>query len=90
MKREIGFLRILSFGLVIFLLFPLILDAQIIAVKAKKIYTGSHGIIENGVILIQDGKITEVGPGIEIPWNAEVIDLSQKVILPGLRTMILF
>jgi len=84
MKREFGFFRIVSFGFVISLLFPLILDAQITAVKAKKIYTRSHGIIENGVILIQDGKIKEVGPGVEIPWNAEVIDFSQKVILPGL------
>jgi imidazolonepropionase-like amidohydrolase len=54
------------------------------AVKAKKIYTVSGGIIENGVILIQDGKIQQVSIGSEIPWNVNVIDYSQKVIVPGM------
>jgi imidazolonepropionase-like amidohydrolase len=64
--------------------FPLVSQAQAIAIKAKKIYTVSSGIIENGVILIQDGKIQEVSAGPEIPWNVEVIDYSQKVIVPGM------
>jgi imidazolonepropionase-like amidohydrolase len=84
MKRELGFSRFFTCSVMILLLVPLVLDAQVIAVKARKIYTGSHGIIENGVILIQEGKIQDVGSGLEIPWNAEVVDFSQKVILPGL------
>jgi imidazolonepropionase-like amidohydrolase len=84
MKRELGFSRFFTCSVMILLLVPLVLDAQVIAVKAKKIYTGSHGIIENGVILIQERKIQDVGSGLEIPWNAEVVDFSQKVILPGL------
>ena len=66
------------------LVYPLASHAQTIAVKAKKIYTVSSGVIENGIILIQDGRIQEVSTGPEIPWNVEVVDYSQKIIVPGL------
>jgi imidazolonepropionase-like amidohydrolase len=38
----------------------------------------------NQVILVKDGKITEVGPGVKIPAGAEVIDLSRSWVMPGL------
>ncbi|MCI0661609.1 MAG: amidohydrolase family protein, partial [Acidobacteria bacterium] len=44
--------------------------------------TGS--MINNVVILIDGDRIKEIGPNIAIPPNAEVIDLGQKTILPGL------
>ena len=53
------------------------------AVKAGKIITVSGPEIEEGVVLIEDGRITEVGKGIEIPWDANVIDASDKVVMPG-------
>ncbi len=84
MRRKCVFHHSLVLGITILLLLPFGLDAQVIAVKAKKIYTATHGIIENGIILIQDGKILEAGAGLEIPWNAEVADYSQKFIVPGL------
>lgn len=84
MRRRFRYCKLLTFCLTVLLFFPLICQAQAIAVKAKKIYTGSSGVIENGIILIQDGKIQEVSTGPEIPWNAEVIDYSQKVIVPGM------
>ena len=84
MRRRFGYNKLGTFCLMVFLFFPLVCQAQAIAVKAKKIYTVSNGIIENGVILIQDGKIQEVSTGSEIPWNVEVIDYSQKVIVPGM------
>jgi imidazolonepropionase-like amidohydrolase len=65
-------------------LLPLPLQPQVQAVKAKKIYTVTQGVIENGVILIQDGRIAELGPEVKIPWNAWVLDYSQKIIIPGL------
>lgn len=38
----------------------------------------------NQVILVKDGKITEVGPGVKIPAGTEVIDLSRSWVMPGL------
>ena len=55
---------------------------EIAAVSAGKIYTISHGTVTNGLVLIENGKITFVGSGREIPQNAKLI--RAKAVLPGL------
>ncbi|MDH4238338.1 MAG: amidohydrolase family protein [Phycisphaerae bacterium] len=57
---------------------------EIMAIKAGKILTMSGSPITDGVILIKDGKITDIGTGIEIPEKASVIDAGKKVVMPGL------
>lgn len=48
------------------------------------IYTMENDeIIENGSILIEDGKIKEIGTDIEIPDNIEVIDAEGRLVTPG-------
>jgi imidazolonepropionase-like amidohydrolase len=54
-----------------------------VALRAGRIITVSGGNIEDGVILIRAGRIVAVGTDIEIPWDAEIIDASDKVVLPG-------
>jgi len=44
--------------------------------------TGS--VITNAVILIENGRITSAGSGISIPAGAELIDLGEALVLPGL------
>ncbi len=56
-----------------------------LVIRAEKIFTVSSGTIENGVILIEDGKIARVGAGFELPNDAEVIDA--KIVIPGLIDM---
>ena len=51
-------------------------------VRAKKIYTGSQGVIENGMILIQAGKITNVGKNISYPRNIK--QMQADFVIPGL------
>ena len=58
--------------------------AEVTAVKAGTILTMSGDPITDGVILIEDGKIAEIGTGIEIPVDANVIDAGKGVIMPGL------
>ena len=61
------------------------LFAQQLAVEAETVYTvGPAGTIKNGVILIQDGKITAVGPAnkIRVPKGSK--RLQAKIITPGL------
>jgi len=57
-----------------------------IALKGGKLLTVTHGAIENGVIVMQGGKITAVGPAtsVNIPSNAQVIDTTGMTIYPGL------
>ena len=53
-----------------------------IAIKAETIYTVSGTPIKNGVVLIKNGKIENVGSGISIPSNYKVYEA--KVLTPGL------
>jgi len=39
--------------------------------------------IDNGVLLIDDGRIVRVGSGLRIPRGATVVDVTGKVIVPG-------
>ena len=57
-----------------------------VALKGAKLLTITHGTIENGVVVMQAGKITAVGAAgsVAIPGNAQVIDVTGMTIYPGL------
>jgi imidazolonepropionase-like amidohydrolase len=61
-------------------------QATPIALKAGKLLTVTHGVIENGVVVMQNGKITAVGPAssVNIPSDAKIIDATGMTIYPGL------
>jgi imidazolonepropionase-like amidohydrolase len=46
----------------------------LLAIKNARIHPVDRPVIENGSILIDNGKIAYVGASIEIPDGAEVID----------------
>jgi imidazolonepropionase-like amidohydrolase len=55
-----------------------------IAIRAGRLIDGRGGPpVANAVILIEGDRITAVGPGLAIPPNAHVIDLSRSTVLPG-------
>jgi imidazolonepropionase-like amidohydrolase len=56
------------------------------ALKGGKLLTVSHGTIENGVLVMQNGKLVAVGAAssIKIPKDARVIDVTGMTIYPGL------
>jgi imidazolonepropionase-like amidohydrolase len=56
-----------------------------VAVRAKKIYTVSGGVLENAVILIENGKIVRVGDNVDVPAGAEILEAN--VVIPGLVDM---
>jgi len=56
----------------------------LLAIKGGKILTITDGVIEGGTILIDGGKIVKVGKRIKVPEDAEVIDATGKVVMPGL------
>jgi imidazolonepropionase-like amidohydrolase len=57
-----------------------------VVLKGGKLLTVSHGIIENGVLVIEGGKIAAIGTAnsVTIPGNARVIDVSGMTVYPGL------
>ena len=53
-------------------------------IKNGTILTITNGTIENGDVLIRDGKIVAVGPGLATPSGARVIDATGKFVMPGI------
>ncbi len=53
------------------------------AVVGGKVYTMSGSIIDEGVILIEEGKIKEIGSGIKVPSGANIIDAAGRLVFPG-------
>lgn len=55
-----------------------------ILIKNAKIYTMAGNVIENGSILVKDGKIEEVGEDVIAPLGVETIDAEGRMVTPGL------
>ena len=60
------------------------LAAQTVAITGGKVYPVSGPPIENGTVLIKDGKIVAVGANVTVPADAEKVDASGKWVTPGL------
>jgi imidazolonepropionase-like amidohydrolase len=82
---------------VLFLLFVFSVNAQsdgsqqnvlgkagIFAITGARIVTVSGATIENGTVLIQDGRIAAVGATVSVPSNAERIDGRGLSVYPGM------
>ncbi|WP_420441292.1 amidohydrolase family protein [Candidatus Palauibacter sp.] len=54
------------------------------AVQGATIHTVADGVIENGTIVLRDGRIIAVGRDVEIPADAEIIDGEGKHVFPGM------
>ncbi len=79
--------RRLLFALAISMMFfisPLSAAEEVTAIRGGDLYTITGGIIKNGTILIEGGKISDIGQNIEIPKKAKVIDARGKIVMPGL------
>src|ERR1700730_11029457 len=61
--------------------------AKVVAVRAGRLFNSKTGqMLTKQVVLLQGERITDAGPEaqIKIPAGAQVIDLSQATVLPGL------
>ena len=54
-----------------------------ILIKNGKIYTMAGPVLENGCVLIKDGKIAEVAQHINAPAGTEIIDAGGRNVYPG-------
>ena len=59
--------------------------AQTIAIKAGRLIDPESGTITtNQIILVENGKFTAIGSNLPIPAGAQIIDLGDLTVLPGL------
>ena len=73
---------------------PLALSAQVgrpvppqsqpVALRGATIHTVTKGVIQNGTIIFDAGKITAIGANIAIPAGTKIVDVTGKHIYPGL------
>ena len=54
-----------------------------IVIKVGRIITQSGPDIQNGVIVVENGRISAIGPDSKTPWDAEVLDHPELVAFPG-------
>jgi len=60
-------------------------EPVMVAVRAGRLIDPKAGtVVQGAVVLIENGKVKAVGPGLAIPADANVIDLSGMTVLPGL------
>jgi imidazolonepropionase-like amidohydrolase len=55
-----------------------------VVLRGATIHTVTNGVIQNGMIVLDRGKITAIGTNVEIPRGAKVVDVTGKHIYPGL------
>ena len=67
------------------LLLPASLAAQqpVVVFRGATIHTAAGAPIQNGTIVVRDGKIAALGTNVAIPSGARVVDVAGKEIVPG-------
>jgi imidazolonepropionase-like amidohydrolase len=83
-----GVARVLAASLLSLLLFGGrgMAQQQAIVLKGGKLLTVSHGDIDDGVLVMQGGKISALGAAasVKVPRDAKVIDVTGMTVYPGL------
>lgn len=54
------------------------------AIVGAQVFTGTGALVENGVVLVKDGRIEAVGQGLAVPAGYEVVDAKGKWVTPGI------
>ena len=79
--------RKLTLSSILFCTFTLIsfgASPEPILIKNGTVITVTRGTIENGDVLLKNGKIDKVGKGIKAPDKALIIDATGKFVMPGI------
>lgn len=58
--------------------------ADVTVIKTGQVHLGNGEVIENGMVIVRDGRIASVGKDLSVPSGANVIELSNGVMTPGL------
>ena len=58
--------------------------AQTIAITGGTVYPVSGPVIQNGTVVMRDGRIVAVGSNVPVPSDAQRIDATGKIVTPGI------
>jgi len=79
-KLALGFIG-LAFCLLLF--GRLLPGDRPIAIRGGRVYTVTRGILDNGIIIIRNGRIQDIGTDLAIPPGARIIEAAGSLIFPG-------
>lgn len=65
------------------LLLPAASFGQTVAVVGGEVHTGRGEVLPGASVLVEDGKVTAVGAGVEVPEGVEVLSAEGMVVTPG-------
>lgn len=54
-----------------------------LVIKNARVFTGKGAVIDNGMVLSENGKIVGVGTNLSFPGDAQVIDAQGRLLFPG-------
>ncbi len=58
---------------------------SVVAIRGGTVLTVTRGTIQNGTVILRDGKIAAVGgPGTDVPAGADVVDAKGRFVTPGI------
>ncbi len=60
------------------------LSAQTVLIRNATVLTVTKGTVQNGDVLIENGKVAAVGRHVSAPADATVVDASGKFLMPGI------
>jgi imidazolonepropionase-like amidohydrolase len=72
------------FGLLVALAAAAPLEAQTVAIIGGRVHPVGAPVIEDGTVVLRDGRIVAVGRGVAVPPDAQRIDARGKWVTPGL------
>ncbi len=58
--------------------------AETLLIRNATVLTVTKGTIQNGSVLVENGKVAAVGKNVSAPANATVVDASGKYLMPGI------
>lgn len=83
-KRRFHWLLAAALALGCFVLLLSGSQESYVAVKGGRFFTGTRGTIDDGVLIIKNGKIAGIGKDLAIPSGARLIEAAGAFIMPGL------
>ncbi len=75
--------RLIAAGIALVAIAPMSL-AQTVAITGGRVFPVSGAPIDNGTVLVRDGRIVAVGANVAVPDGAQRIDATGKWVTPGL------
>lgn len=86
MRKPVAGRWSLVFGFLLLFMISAFCQSKPVVLKGGKLLTVSHGTIDNGVLVMKDGKIAAIGAAgsVSVPADAQLIDVTGMTVYPGL------